>query len=363
MKKQVTLGLIALGLTSGTALAGHPARDVPMPTAAPVLVTVPEQDGSWSLGVEALYWQPNNGDFQYALTRKQTTGTNATHNALTTKEVSNDYDWGFRLDGTYHIPFQGKDVELSWVHFDHDQISDSSNAYRTGSNAENAVNLPWDYVSPALGDSTQAFDSIHGKSEYDYDHVDLVFGQKIKVGNRVMLRPFAGARWAEIDTKNTAAAKFADQSAVSPTDINQNWRFKSDFEGVGPRVGMDGDLDLGNGFGISVRAGLSLLVGDQKNSNAGEQTTIADDSTQTVDVLSHRVSKTIRVVPATDVKLGVNYTHVFSQSLAALVEVGYEVNNYFGALNKDLNGSFNSVNGNNNFAWSGPYARLQVDIA
>ena len=362
MKKQVTLGLIALGLASGSALAGNPARDIPMPTATPVLVTVPEQDGSWSLGMEALYWQPTNSDFQYALTRNQQTGGNATRDIFDTKEVENHYGWGFRLDGTYHIPVQGKDVEASWVHFDERQVSETSTAYRTGNGLANSVNLPWDYLTPGMlpvgSDSAQQeFDSIHAKSEYDYDHLDLMFGQKLKVGNRVMLRPFAGVRWADIEAKNTVSAIFNPDSG---DDISQNWRFNTDFEGIGPRVGMDGDVDLGYGFGVSIRAGFSLLVGQEENDHLVRQNNATENS---VDTLKHNVSDTIRVVPETDIKMGVNYTYVFNQTLSALVEVGYEVNNYFDALDKSVLGTFDSVNSSTDFAWSGPYARLQLDIA
>lgn len=359
MKKQVTLGLIALGLASGSALAGHPARDVPMPTAAPVLVTVPEQDGSWSLGVEALYWQPTNSDLQYALTRNQQTGGSATHDNFDTKEVENHYDWGFRLDATYHVPVQGKDVELSWVHFDDKQVRENSSAYRTANGGANGVNLPWDYLTPSMfpvdAGSAQEFDAVHGKSEYEYDHVDLMFGQKIKVGNRVMVRPFAGARWADIEAKNTINAVLSGDSGVS-----QKWRFDADFEGIGPRLGMDGNVDLGYGFGVSVRAGLSLLVGQQESDHIATQESNADSNVQT---LNHNVSTTVRVIPETDVKMGVNYTHVFNQTWSALVEVGYEVTNYFNALDKGVLGTFDSVNSSSDFAWNGPYARLQLDIA
>ncbi|MHA7840388.1 MAG: Lpg1974 family pore-forming outer membrane protein [Gammaproteobacteria bacterium] len=363
MKKQVTLGLIALGLASGSALAGHPARDVLMPTATPVLVTVPEQIGSWSLGIEALYWQPTNSDFQYALTRSQAASGNATNNVFRTKEVESDYDWGFRLDGTYHLPVQGKDIEVSWVHFDENQVSKNGSAYRTGDDSVNAVNLPWDYLAPNLfpvdtqAIDTEEFDSIHAKSEYEYDHVDLLFGQKIQVGSRLRLHPFAGARWAEIDGKNTATAIF---NAVLADDMSQRWRFSTDFEGVGPRLGMDGDIDLGYGFGVSIRAGFSLLVGQQKNDQIVAQN---NASASEIEVLDHNVSSTIRLVPETDMKMGINYNHVFNQTWAIGLELGYEVSNYFDALDKSILGSFDSVGHSTDFGWNGPYARFQVNIA
>ncbi|MHA7840387.1 MAG: Lpg1974 family pore-forming outer membrane protein [Gammaproteobacteria bacterium] len=360
MKKQVTLGLIALGLTSGSALAGYPALDVPMPTVVPpVLVTVPEQFGSWSLGLEALYWQPTNSDLQYALPHKLDDDTNL----FDTKEAKNHYGLGFRLDSTYHLPVQGKDMEVSWVHFNKDQTSESSTAYRTGSGSTNAAEIPWDRLTPNIfpvGHSTlEQFDSIHAKSQYDYDQIDLLFGQKMQVGNRVTLRPFAGARWSDIESKNTVTAIYNE---TTTSGMSQHWRFNTEFEGVGPRLGMDGDVDLGYGFGVSVRAGMSLLVGQQSSRYAVAQQE-SDGNDQDITTLDHSNSDSIHIIPETDIKMGINYTHMFDQTWSAAIEVGYEVTNYFNALDKSIFGKFDSVNSSNNFAWNGPYARIQVDIA
>merc|ERR1712146_211443 len=177
------------------------------------------------------------------------------------------------------VPVQGKDVELSWVHFDDKQVRENSSAYRTANGGANGVNLPWDYLTPSMfpvdAGSAQEFDAVHGKSEYEYDHVDLMFGQK-------------------------------------------------------------------------------------ESDHIATQESNADSNVQT---LNHNVSTTVRVIPETDVKMGVNYTHVFNQTWSALVEVGYEVTNYFNALDKGVLGTFDSVNSSSDFAWNGPYARLQLDIA
>ncbi|MHA7840389.1 MAG: Lpg1974 family pore-forming outer membrane protein [Gammaproteobacteria bacterium] len=349
------MGLIALGLASGSALAGHPATNVPLPKAHNVLVTVPEQDGRWDLGLELLVWQPNNSDLQYDLQRSQEAGSSLTRSYFKTKEVGSDYEWGFRVDGTYHMPVQGKDVEIDWVHFSDDNVHERSHALRLGDGNSFAVNLPWDYLNPTVGNNEQPFDRVDAVQEYDYDHFDATFGQKMRVGRRVMLRPYAGARFTDMHAKNNIAAV----SNGTSDDIVERWRFRTSYKGIGPRIGMDGDVELGYRIGAFVRGGVSLLVGDQGFSHLQDRT--ASNGSQIV--YKHDVSDIVRVVPEADIRLGFHYGFDFNHQLGMNVELGYEAENYFDVLNKSYLASFDSANGSTNFGWNGPYARLQLNIA
>lgn len=350
MKKKLTLGLAALGLVSASAQAGHPAPDVSMPTANPILVTVPEQDGSWSVGVETLYWQPTGSDLQYAADENSVVGGNNTNTIRKAHESDNGYGWGLRLDATYHMPVQGKDVELSWVHFGKDWTDEKNSVNRSAG----SLFLPWDLL---LEGSPTDFDSIRAKSTYSYNHVDLAFGQKMKVGDYLMLRPFAGARWSDIDSQNNVSA-----FAAAPTSTSEAWYFRTKFKGVGPRAGIDGAFDLGSGFGISARAGASLLVGvTEANQKEGTQTGSQDSATTTN--LERKISNSTRVVPEGDMKLGINYSRAFNQHYSGLFELGFEANHYFNALDKSYLAQNDSVSQSSDFSWSGPYARFQLDIA
>jgi hypothetical protein len=54
------------------------------------------------------------------------------------------------------------------------------------------------------GGSANGYNIVEGRSENDYDAIDLAFGQKIDVGQRIRLHPFAGLRYAEIERTDRA---------------------------------------------------------------------------------------------------------------------------------------------------------------
>ena len=99
------------------------------------------------------------------------------------------------------------------------------------------------YSPPLIG---HPFEYLSGKVEVDYDSGDLVFGQLINVGSRVTLHPFVGARYASIDYK--ATGRYSTPSDTEPD--NAYLILKSDFQGVGPRLGSDVAVNLGSGFSL-----------------------------------------------------------------------------------------------------------------
>ena len=66
MKTKITLILLGLGLLSGSALAGSDS-DVALPTASEVNLTAPNQEGSWSFGAQANYFEPSSNFNYYAI--------------------------------------------------------------------------------------------------------------------------------------------------------------------------------------------------------------------------------------------------------------------------------------------------------
>ncbi|MHA7840679.1 MAG: Lpg1974 family pore-forming outer membrane protein [Gammaproteobacteria bacterium] len=356
----LALSLTMLSLTGTTVYADYPDSDMDMPYAMPVSVSVPSQDGSWRLALDALYWQPVSNDLQYAIAKNHTTDANgATTDSLKTRDVSNDDGLGFRLDATYNIPVQGKDMELLVTYLGDNEFNDSNVTTRTDLGDANAVHLPWDVIFPALFDpshlnTAQSFGLIKGEQDYQYIQGDFHVGQKMKVGNKVMLRPFIGMRLVDMEANNKVTGFSLDEQSII-----QRWKFQSDFIGIGPRVGMDGRLKLGAGFSIVTRAGFSLLVGQQDRKHSVTQTGIVSDVSGS---LNHDESTTARVVPESDLKVGLNWGYGFSNLWSAALELGFEVNNYYNVYNKSVLDSFDSVQHSSLFGWSGGYLQLMVGI-
>ncbi len=326
MKTKISLMLLAMGLASASAYAGT-IDTAPMPVSNDINVTAPDQAGMWSFGANAVLLQPVSNNSTYNSTD--------TDNATNYQSVDQTYHWWFGADVTYAFPGNGRDVTLAYEGL-HGSDSDSS----VGSYTVGNVDLP-------LG--------AEGKTDTSYDAGDLVFGQKLDVGQRIRLHPFMGVRYAHIDVKNSAEYTYfdADNNAVALTSGEQ----QGTFSGIGPRFGSDAQINLGQGFSVRGRLGFSALIG---SSDPSLDYTVTDYATDTAAPYSVNHDSTTRVVPEMDGRLGLNYTYDFNSNMALGVEAGWQAVNYFNAVAQT------SIDGNvdhSDFALQGPYARLQLDVA
>lgn len=336
MLKKIALALSAVGFSS-LALAGHPGDAVVAP--AGVNLIAPDSVGVWSVGLEALYMEPSNSEFQYA----QISNGASPVTSLTNKTVDNEHDWGGTIDIAYMFPGNSRDVKLSYTHLDMD---DSSNASTVGTTST--------IENPFTGSTS--YNAAKGSSDYDYNAVDLVFGQWIKIGERVDLHPFGGLRYAGLDqtdkgyyTVSTDAGSYADG------------KITSDWDGIGPRGGIDGVVHVGSGVSIVGTIAGSLLVGSTDSkfySNVYTSSALSDG-----DYIKN--SDDTHVIPELDARLGINYTYSFNPETALGVELGYQTVNYFNVSDKDFIDAStpNTINNSEDFGYHGPYLRLQLSMA
>ena len=359
MTKQISLGLALLGLTASAAYAGH-AGQVMLPAAPPaVSVTIPQQMGSWQVGLEALYQKQANGDFHYALSTDSVTVGTTTTAANSTHTTDAEYAWGGHIDLSYLFEGNGRDVRVGYTHHD-DTESDSkllSNLV-TGTSL-NAIHFEGSTIVTPNAIFTEGWEQARGKSENDYDAIDVTFGQKMDFGTKVTLHAFAGVRWAAIENDDTANYS-ASNDASNITDAAR-LKLNSDFQGIGPRAGMDGMVRLGGGFSAVGTVGASLLVGDFDQSFKFDQVENAS-GTVTADTTVFKISDQTRVVPEMDMRLGLNYTRDYSSATVGL-ELGYEVVNYFDVKDNSLVSYVDTAGSDSDFGMHGPYLRVQIDMA
>lgn len=399
MIKRVSLALVALGL-SASAYAAHPVEEM-LPAAPPtVAVTIPQQTGSWSVGVEALYQALGTNDFNFATSgdaslvgnEGQTGDLYYTHieghMSAKSHDVKPNYDWGWQVDVAYLFPGNGNDVELSWKHID------SSETRHINNNGGVLVG-PGMFVPESLVETSGdifngglwvdgGWDHASGKERNDYDHVDLVFGQKMDFGQKVTLKPFGGLRYASIETKNTGhyhgmveqIIDAEDSSIVLDHEVHGMYHSKSEYQGVGPRAGLDAKVRIGAGFSITGTVGGSLLIGQQDNKihaklahsmqaynddNNGNITQVLDGK---ADMNVHaKNDSNSRVVPELDTRIGLNYGWAFNPDAALEVELGYEAINYFNLRQNGMQSFVDSNSNSTNFSVRGPYLRAQLDLA
>lgn len=329
MKTKISLMLLAMGLASASAYAGT-IDTTPMPVSNDINVTAPDQSGMWSFGATAVLLQPVSNDFTYLDT--------STDNATNYHSVDQSYHWWFGADVTYAFPGNGRDVTLAYEGLH-------------GSDSDSVVSSYLDFTTLQelpLG--------AEGKTDTRYDAGDLTFGQKLDVGQRIRLHPFMGVRYAYIDVKNTAEYTPYDASNNALGLISGTQ--EGTFSGIGPRFGSDAQINLGQGFSVRGRLGLSALIG---SSDPSLDYITTDYATNTATPYSFNHDSRTQVVPELDGRLGLNYTYDFNSNMALGVEAGWQAVNYFNAVAQEstTDGSID----HSNFALQGPYARLQLDVA
>ncbi|MDP1603475.1 MAG: Lpg1974 family pore-forming outer membrane protein [Legionella sp.] len=280
---------ILLMIVNGIAIAGTAG---PICTSNPV--TIPCQVSQWELGVQALYLKPA---YSYTL------GYASTTTGIGTQKIEPDWGWGYRLLGAYHFN-TGNDITLNWSHYDVDsQLGLYSGQY---------LQLPVGVISA----NYQLF--LNNK----YDEINLVMGQQVNLSQVKSARFYTGLKFADlrVDGTNTyaVAPAFIAVTGGSARDLTS-----TDFNGVGPVMGVDYAFNLSPRLSITANTAGSLLYG---TSRYNFSTGYANGLVVSTIYGSKRI-----VVPGVEAKLGANYAYELAQGMLN-VEGGYQAINYFSAL-------------------------------
>ncbi|NNM59483.1 MAG: hypothetical protein HKM04_06660 [Legionellales bacterium] len=343
MSKKITLALAMIGLSS-TALAGAPGNNVVPPSG--ITLIAPVSTGNWNIGLEALYMQSDT-NFQYA---SLPVGINEDGEIQTNNQtVNSDWNWGGEVDVSYIFPGSARDISGSYTYLNQD-------------GSESITDVPGP-TTKIIGVGLTGIPDLPLTTGVDAD-VDqtlnaatLTVGQFVTVGNRVGLHPFGGLQFADIDTRNQAR-----YDAVAPISgqevLTGNYNASSEFEGIGPRAGMDAHVLIGCGFSLVGTMAGALLVGNMDSNFNIDEGALAATPFKSKD------DSYTAIVPELDAKVGLNYMYAFNPATSMDVQLGYEVVDYFNAENNDFIDSFavNSVNSSSDFNYNGPYLRLQLNV-
>ncbi|QLH41488.1 MAG: hypothetical protein HWD59_01340 [Coxiellaceae bacterium] len=361
--KRLTVALAAIGLTASCgAFAAYPAAT------NPTEVSVPQLQGGFTIGGSLFYLTPSStdGDLNYSvLTTLNGAGAGQLFNTSSTIEsIDPGFSFGYGVNVGYIFPGTGNDVNLSYFYYNgtgDDSVTPGANQFRIIDAAFLAGGL--------LGLDTTVGGTTSSTMADIINQVDLTFGQFINVGCRLSLHPFAGARFADIqrnfNTTTTANATLSSPLAEVPFTFTENdliaTQENSDFTGIGPLVGMDASYYVWNGIGVVGHFDTALLVGniqDTLNTTTTAITTvIGDPSVTTTAIANFQTNNNTVVVPVVDAKLGLNWTYLFNNAHNSdmTLEVGYQVSNYFNAV-EGIDGSSSDIGLN------GPYANLTFRI-
>ncbi len=397
MKTKISLVLLSLGLVNASAYAGT-IDTTPMPVSNDINVTAPDQTGMWSFGATAVLMQPTNKAFNYA-DSVNAVGINSGGSTPTVIDgsdthhsVDDNYDWWFGADVTYAFPGNGRDVTLAYEGL-HGTDTDSTASGFSGGNTGHIQGLVSDFTG-------LPYTNAQGETDTQYDAGDLLFGQKLDVGSRIRLHPFVGVRYAHLDLTDSGTYYgvvpiFGNSSKGEGTGATaEDSTLENQFDGIGPRLGSDAQINLGQGFSIRGRLGLSALIGSQRVTNTAIITIPPNNNGSSgagfksggVLNAENNTDSQTRVIPEIDGRLGLNYTYAFNSGMALGIEAGWQATNYFNVVSDQypVNLGLTGIGGGNsggsgigvastignqhydatsNFGLQGPYARLQLDVS
>jgi hypothetical protein len=328
--KRLSLALVALGLSASAF--------------ADTGVVIPSQEGGFKIGIDALYLRATNSDLDYATSFAfPVVNTASTLNAA----ADPNFNWGFYAQVGYLFPCTGNDITLGYTYLRNNE----SNSIVTAPPAPNRFISLTPFGGLNLG-LVGFFSAANVKAEFDLNAVDLDMGQRFTTDGYDM-RMFAGLRYASIN--HTLSSNGVNGIVILTNSGTQ--KFTSDYQGVGPRIGMDGRYCLQSGFGLDANFSTALLVGNIDAKYDASSVVIL--ATPNARYQANSGSRT-RVVPVLEAKLGADYVYISDNcsKSSLMFEAGYQVTNYFNAIDhvRLVNGfTVISQNSTSDVAFDGPY--------
>lgn len=269
---------------------------------SPETVSLSCSHAAWNITAQALYLQTNfNQAFSY-----YPRGENGIFN-----DLGGQWGWGLYLGGTYHFN-SANDVTLNWYH-----LQGKTSHFKFNPLGE------FDPLRLRLALKNQ-WDAVNGE-----------LAQSINLHRDVRYRFHGGFQYAYI--KNTMDAKLSIMSVGSilggesaAEDIAGHLAYATEYNGLGPRTGIDMDYILGRGFSMYIKAATALLIGTAKNQINGFSAQNTDATSFMSSFTAVRGSRTA-IVPELEAKVGLNYFYPTARGDLTF-DLGYMWINYFNPL-------------------------------
>lgn len=273
-----------------------------------------QSQNSYSVTAEYLYWHPAQAGMTYGLSVENiVAGPLGAKN----KEIQQKSDWGsgFRLGigaDRCHSPC---DLSLIWTSFHHTAHSSNDDPFILGTQLLGPIN-PF-----TLGGSGSGAGDAESNWNLGLDILELDAAYQISSCDCYSFRPYLGIAAVRINqTQKIKYNNFLD--TTNAVFFNATIKQKNDFQGIGPKLGIQGDVAVGRGFGIIGNLAASFYYGLAKSPVKSH---VSNDPVG-FPVPDYAVDyKKLRVIPAFQGQIGITWAALcrkcFDIELAAIYEV------------------------------------------
>ena len=270
--------------------------------------------GDFEVGGHALYWQPLHCNWTFATTSL----ADGIEENLTKHEAHGEYTFGFRV-------FAGYVGDCAFANLGYTRFtsSDSTRASRPAGAPD-----PEDFIVNGLATQNPVnLDNINWNSanallKYRYQNVDLRAGSYLHRKCGCDFYVYANLHWADLDQHQRIEAEGLDENGGG---VQGRWFQRAEFNGIGLGVGAGGEFRLFCGVNAFGELNLMGLIGDRKNPQL--RTVEGGGQTRDTSFRSHT-----SIVPATAVRLGLNYALDCFGCITALFDAGWDLNYYWSVV-------------------------------
>ena len=209
----------------------------------------------FAVQAEFIWWRAQIDNLDYAVNTGNTPSGATILFSGKVKEPDFQFDPGVRVSVGYDFGRDNWDVFLRWT-YQNTSVSSSTGteAITSGINSIKAFTTNQGQLVVSVADTGKA------KWQNKLNVLDLEMGYDYFLSRRCSLRPFMGLKAAWIDMHyHVDYTNILFNSAGTIPFLNMDT--KSDYWGVGPQVGMEGNLHIGWGFSIYGLTSAALVYG------------------------------------------------------------------------------------------------------
>ncbi|MCB1115116.1 MAG: hypothetical protein KDK71_01495 [Chlamydiia bacterium] len=275
---------------------------------------------SWYLTSELLYWDARLGGTDYVFSTGE--GMQLPNPPIRGKVKSNSFGW--EMGGRFGI---GKILS-------HDKWDAFFNfTYYQNHDGDSCFKYPPAYLVSQVGFFGGAFERAKSIIDLSYMNLDFELGRKYFLSRLLAIRPHFGIKGTRIFQEQKVKLEFSTFELEGDM-VGEYYRVynRCDFDGLGPRFGVQGSLHIGHGFQLNGEISGAILYcffdGVEKEKTSPNASSVNSNI--------RLKGKIHRLIPFSQAFLGMSWSDYFHKENCYIsFKLGYEVL-YFWRENQSL---------------------------